>query len=220
MPREGDADPVPQSVAVGEIANSAVDDDSGPPTVLPLASSDVVDPRIFLRTMGVSSPAWARIRSFLTRTCRLPPNPARRNPRSGANPRGWYSPPIGRGITWSGRFAGLATCCSRYWRWPWLRWPLRVPEWYREEIESRAGGRWSGAAYRVARSRLAARPRTHAQGSELCRRSVREDRRCGVAPDWYGVAARGRLSTRLSIEGLRGRPRPCSACLRGWIWSH
>ena len=160
-------DPVPQSVAVGEIANSAVDDDSGPPPYCPLASSDVVDPRVCLRTMGVSSPAWARIRSFLTRTCRLhrirhaETRGVARTLAGGTRRRsGAVSPGQDGSRVWlpaACDIGGGLGCVG----------PQGAGVVPRGDRITRAGGRWSGAAYRVARSRLAARPRTHAQGSEL-----------------------------------------------------
>ena len=189
-------DPVPQSVAVGEIANSAVDDDSGPPTVLPLASSDVVDPSGLPPDDGRIEPSLGKTNSVFPDEDLPPPTESGTpKPEGGANPRGWYSPPIGRGITWSGRFAGLATCCSRYWRWPWLRWPSGVPEWYREEIESRAQ-EVGGQALRIESLGVGwQRGPYHAQGVSFADDPSVRIAGVGVAPDWYGVAARGRLST-------------------------
>ena len=200
-------DPVPQSVAVGEIANSAVDDDSGPPTVLPLASSDVVDPSGLPPDDGRIEPSLGKNSVFPDED--LPPPTESGTPK----PEEWREP--SRVVLAADRaryhlvrtVRGFGYLLLAILAVALVALALKVPEWYREEIESRAQ-EVGGQALRIESLGVGWQrgPVLMLKGVSFADDPSVRIAGVGVAPDWYGVAARGRLSTRLSIEGLRGRP--------------
>lgn len=84
---------------------------------------------------------------------------------------------------------------------------FKLPEWYRGEIESHARG-VGGQTLRIDSLGVAWK-----RGPVLLLEGISfvDDESVGiasvaVAPDWYELMSRGRLSTRLDIDGLRGRP--------------
>lgn len=91
---------------------------------------------------------------------------------------------------------------------------FRVPEWYRDEIEARAQA-VAGQGLRIDALGVGWKrgPVLLLDGISFADDDSVRIASVGVAPDWYGLASQGRLSTRLSIDGLRGRP----SALRGLL---